>query len=50
LIYISTSVLSQYNDQWTLHLIAFFSKIQLPAKESYKIYDQELCTIVTSLE
>jgi hypothetical protein len=48
--YVSTGVLSQYDDHGVLHPVAFFSKKHLPAEENYRIYDQELGAIVKSLE
>lgn len=48
--YISAGVLSQYDNQGVWHPVACFSKNHSPAKEHYEIYDQELATIVRSLE
>jgi hypothetical protein len=48
--YVSAGIFSQYDDLGVLHPVAFFSKKHLPAKENYKIYDQELGAIVKSLE
>src|ERR1700737_276995 len=48
--YVSMGVLSQYDGQGVLHLIAFFSKKHTQVKENYKIYDQELGAIIKSLK
>ena len=44
--YISTSVMSQYDADGTLHPIAFFSKKHSPAEYNYEIYDKELMAII----
>ena len=36
--YVSTGVLSQYDDQGILHPVAFFSKKHTPAECNYEIY------------
>ena len=43
---ISASILSQYDDDEILHLVAFFSKKQPPAECNDKIYVKELLAIV----
>src|SRR5205807_8341709 len=48
--YVSAGVLSQRNDQGTLHPIAFFSKKHLSAECNYEIYDKELLAIVRCFE
>jgi hypothetical protein len=44
--YISTGILSQYNDKGILHLVTFFSKKHSPSECNYEIYDKELMAIV----
>ena len=44
--YISTSVMSQYNNKGVLHPVIFFSKKLLVTKYNYKIYNKELLTII----
>jgi len=46
----STAVLSQYDDEGTLHPVAFFSKKYSPAECNYEIYDKELMAIVRAFE
>jgi hypothetical protein len=48
--YVSTGVLSQYNDQGILHQVAFFFKKKSPTQENYKMYNQELVVISKSLK
>ena len=48
--FVSTAVLSQYDDEGTLHPVAFFSKKHSPAECNYEIYDQELMAIVRAFE
>jgi hypothetical protein len=48
--YVSTGVLSQYDDDGILHPVAFFSKKHSPAKCNYEIYDKELIAIVWAFE
>jgi hypothetical protein len=48
--YVSASVLSQYDDEGILHLVAFFSKKHTPAECNYEIYDKELMPIVRAFE
>jgi len=47
---VSATVLSQYNDEGTLHPVAFFSKKHSPAECNYEIYDKELMPIVRAFE
>lgn len=44
------AVLSQCNDQGKLQLVGYYSKTLIPAKRNYDVYDQELLTLVCSLE
>jgi hypothetical protein len=44
--YVSTGVLSQYDDGGILHPVTFFSKKHSPAECNYEIYDKELMAIV----
>jgi hypothetical protein len=39
--YVSTGVLSQYNDDNVLHPIAYFFKKHSPAECNYEIYNKE---------
>jgi hypothetical protein len=48
--YVSTGVLSQYNDEGILHPVAFFSKKHSPVECNYEIYDKELMAIVRTFE
>jgi hypothetical protein len=48
--YVSTSVLSQYNDVNILHPMAYFSKKHSPMECNYKIYDKELMAIIRAFE
>jgi hypothetical protein len=48
--YVSTGVLSQYDDEGILHPVAFFSKKHSPAECNYEIYDKELMAIVCTFE
>jgi len=48
--FVSTAVLSQYDDEGTLHPVAFFSKKYSPAECNYEIYDKELMAIVQAFE
>jgi hypothetical protein len=48
--YESAGVLSQYDDDGILHLVAVFSKKHSPAKCNYEIYDKELMAIVRAFE
>jgi hypothetical protein len=44
--YVSTGVLSQYDDNNVLHPMAYFSKKHSPTECNYKIYDKELMAII----
>jgi hypothetical protein len=48
--YVSASILSQYDDEGILYLVAFFSKKHSPAECNYEIYDKELMAIVCAFE
>jgi hypothetical protein len=48
--YLSAGVLSQYNDQGVIHLVAFIFKEYSLVEENYEINDQELGAIMKSLE
>jgi len=48
--FVSATVLSQYNDEGTLHPMAFFSKKYSPAECNYQIYKKELMAIVWGFE
>ena len=44
--YVSEGILSQYNENDVLHLIAYFFKKHNSAECNYKIYNKELMIIV----
>ena len=44
--YVSEGILSQYNKNGVLHLIAYFFKKHNSAECNYKIYNKELMAIV----
>jgi hypothetical protein len=48
--YVSTGVLSQYDDDNVLHPVAYFSKKHCPAECNYEIYDKELMGIIQAFE
>lgn len=48
--YVSSGILSQYDDQGILHPVAFMSKKHDPAECNYEIYDKELLAIVRCFE
>ena len=48
--YVSEGILSQYNKNGVLHLIAYFFKKHNPAKCNYEIYDKELMAIIRAFE
>jgi len=48
--FVSAAVLSLYDDQGTLHPVAYFSKKHSPAECNYEIYDKELMAIVRVFE
>ena len=48
--YVSADILSQYDDEGTLHPVVFYSKKHSPAECNYEIYDKELLVIVRAFE
>ena len=48
--YVSTRILSQYNDEGVLHPVAYFSKKHSPTECNYEIYDKELLAIIRCFE
>ena len=48
--YVSTGILSQRNEEGTLHPVEFFSKKHSPAECNYEIYDKELLAIIRCFE
>ena len=48
--YVSTGVLSQYDDEGILRPVAFYSKKHSPAECNYEIYDKELLAIIRAFE
>jgi hypothetical protein len=48
--YVCAGVLSQDDDEATLHPVAFYSRKMTPAECNYEIYDKELLAIVRCLE
>jgi len=47
---VSAAVLSQYDDEGTLHPVAFFSKKHSPTECNYEIFDKELMAIVRAVK
>jgi hypothetical protein len=48
--YVSAEILSQYYNEGILHLISFFYQKHTPVEKNYKIYHEELGTILNGLE
>ena len=48
--YVSTGVLSQYNNKCILHPVAFYSKKHSEIECNYKIYNKELMAIIRYFE
>jgi hypothetical protein len=48
--YVSTSVLSQYDNDNGLHPMACFSKKHSPTECNYEIYDKELMAIIQAFK
>lgn len=48
--YVSTAVLSQWDDEGVLNSVAYFWKKHTPAKCNFDIYDKELIAIMKALE
>ena len=44
--YVSEGILSQYDENSVLHLIAYFFKKHSPAECNYEIYNKKLMTII----
>ncbi len=44
--YVNDDILSQYNDEETLHLMIYYSKNLSFAECNYKIYDKKLLAII----
>ena len=47
--YVNGGILSQYDSDGVLHLVAFYSKNMTPAECNYHIYDKELLAIIRFL-
>ena len=48
--YINAGILSQYNNNGVLYLVAFYSKNLALAEYNYEIYDKKLLAIINGLE
>ena len=48
--YVKDDILSQYNDENVLHLVAFYSKSIILAECNYHIYDKKLLVIIQCFE
>ena len=48
--YVTKDILSQYNEEGVLYLMAYFLKQLSPAKCNYKIYNKELLAIIRCFE
>ena len=48
--YVNAGVLSQYDDEGVLHLVAFYSRNMISVECNYEIYDKELLVIIRCLE
>jgi len=48
--YVNGDILSQYDDEGTLHPMAYYSKNLSPAECNYEIYDKELLAIIRAFE
>ena len=48
--YVSTGIISWYDDNGVLHPVAYFSKKPLPIECNYEIYDKELIAIIRCFE
>jgi len=48
--YVSAGILSQYDDEGTLHPVAFYFTKHSPTECNYEIYDKELLAIVHAFE
>jgi len=48
--YVNDGILSQYDDEETLHPMTYYSKNLSPAECNYEIYDKELLAIIRAFE
>ena len=48
--YVSEGILSQYNKNYVLHLIAYFFKKHNSAECNYEIYNKELMIIICAFK
>ncbi len=48
--YVNDEVLSQYDDEEVLHLIAFYNKNMFSTECNYEIYDKKLLIIIQAFE
>jgi hypothetical protein len=48
--YVTTSMLSQYDNDNILHPMAYFSKKHSPMEYNYEIYNKELMAIIQAFE
>ena len=48
--YVNDDILSQYNDEETLHSMIYYSKNLSLAECNYKIYDKKLLAIIQAFE
>jgi len=48
--YVNDDILSQYDDEETLHPMTYYSKNLSPAECNYEIYDKELLAIIRAFE
>jgi hypothetical protein len=48
--FVLAGILSQYDDEGRVYLVAFFSKKYIATKYNYKIYDKELIAIICYFE
>ena len=47
---VTGGILSQYDNEGILHLVAFYNKSMIPVKCNYYIYDKELLAIICCFE
>jgi len=48
--YVNGDILSQYDDEETLHPMTYYSKNLSPAECNYEIYDKKLLAIIRAFE
>ncbi len=48
--YVNDDILSQYNDEETLHLMIYYSKNLSFTECNYEIYDKKLLTIIQAFK